>query len=196
MRRSAVVRTCPVVLAVLLVTALLAGGCEDDPEPTFSSEPSASESSTGTPSGSAATEPTPTPLRMPKAAKQPDEAGARAFVRHYFKVMSRAMNDGDLAPVRRLSSPQCASCRAFYRNVKRMFAGGKTVKAEGWKPTLLTRMDASVMAFSTTIIQGQEVVRDRRGKTVRRFNGGRESATIVVKADTTTSWLMWKLGIG
>jgi len=91
------------VVGCVLLTAL--AGCGGDPPtpPPFTPATS-STSPTSTPSG-------PVEPVLPEAAKEPTEAGAKAFAEFYWEdVVSYAQATGDTRLLRRLSAATCYPC--------------------------------------------------------------------------------------
>lgn len=114
----------PAVTALLLATALALSACSEDepgsPEPS-PSPTSTSSSPTATPSAE------PTEPVLPEAAKQPSEAGARAFITYYWDVINYAQVTGDVQGLKAISGDTCGGCSRAIAAVDKLFqAGGHT----------------------------------------------------------------------
>lgn len=104
--------------AIALPLALLVG-CSDDPVPKIPEEPSSSPTEA---EPSEPTEPTP-----PAAMERRDVAGAEAFVKYYFELLTFAVHSGETAPARAVALDDCASCRGALRAIERIHAAGGRV---------------------------------------------------------------------
>lgn len=118
-----------VVAAVMLLGLLVS--CSDDEPTTDPQEPTSS--ATGTPS------PTPTEPVIPDEARGTDEASAKAFVRYWFEVLSRSMDDGNVGLVDDLSAKDCRSCSSLADAIAEVYADGGRFKTEGWKVQKISR---------------------------------------------------------
>jgi hypothetical protein len=95
-------------VAVVALTAALAG-CSSDPAPpstlpTLSANPSAA----------------PTVSPLPSAVSAPTPEGAGAFARFWYSEIEAAFATKDPERVRALSAPGCAACDQFIRSVTRL----------------------------------------------------------------------------
>ncbi|WP_408899224.1 DUF6318 family protein [Nocardioides sp. R1-1] len=109
---------------VLLIVGVTA--CSDDePAP---HDPSSTWSPTGTmeaPSSTAAA--VPVEPRLPDAAREASEAGARAFIAYYWELVNYAQVTGDVKALRAASSLNCAGCNAGIRGVRERRRSGQRV---------------------------------------------------------------------
>lgn len=96
-------------LALAALWVLLAA-CTDGgaTEPGSTSTPSATASASGSPSASASAV---APPVMPEVAKEHTEAGAVAFVQHFWDVVNYAQATLDVRPLERLITEGCDGCR-------------------------------------------------------------------------------------
>lgn len=111
----------PTVTALLLAATLTLAACSDDeprePEP---SPTSTATTAAPTPSPSAK----PTEPVLPEAAKEPTEAGARAFITYYWDLINYAQVTGDLRGLEAVSGDTCGGCNRAISAVKKLFGGG------------------------------------------------------------------------
>lgn len=103
--------------------ALLVTGCSADPKPRLS-EPSETPAVTSTPSPTASAEPEPWEVRS--------QAGAVAFVKHWFDAFAVAM-EGDTSELVMLSSSRCKTCTQFAARLDSIYASGGFYKSRGWR---------------------------------------------------------------
>ncbi|MCY1552846.1 hypothetical protein D9M68_892700 [compost metagenome] len=65
---------------------------------------------------------------LPRAARKPSEAGARAFVGYYWALVNYAQATGDVKALRAASGPRCDGCQAGVAAIRRHYrSGGKIV---------------------------------------------------------------------
>lgn len=101
-------RTTLATLAAMCVLLVALTGCGGDPKPKHA------ESALPTPTHSASATPTPTdpvPPVMPAAAKKHTVAGAKSFVRYFWRVATYSQATLDPAPLRSLLSQGCPGCQ-------------------------------------------------------------------------------------
>lgn len=109
-------------LAALVLLSLLTVACTDDgPD---ASDPSATWSPTGkmetpTPSPSAPVEPV-----LPDAAAEASEAGARAFIEHYWDLINYAQATGDVKLLKKASGRNCDGCNSGIRSIRELYEEG------------------------------------------------------------------------
>ncbi|NGZ99563.1 hypothetical protein G5V59_01935 [Nocardioides sp. W3-2-3] len=101
---------------------VLLAGCSDD-EPDGQPSPSPSVSTTApvspTPSAAPAKEPV-----LPAAARQPTEAGARAFIAYYWDLINYAQVTGDVKALEKVSGPNCERCLAGIDAIRTLYESG------------------------------------------------------------------------
>jgi hypothetical protein len=113
----------PAAYVAAALSALVIVGCDGGVEPSAppTSEP-ALTTATATPDAMAETseaeattaEPAEAgPPKMPEEAREQTEAGAEAFVLHYFAELNEARSSGDTNSLQKLSESSCASCKNF-----------------------------------------------------------------------------------
>lgn len=126
--------------AAALVTSACLAGCSggDSDNSADSGLPSKSESTTPT---APATETTPAsatqPPELPDLATRQSQAGARAFARFYIDLLDYAQHTGDVQPLVRSSSGDCAGCNNYIDFFRDWYERG------GW----IKRGDRSVRSF-------------------------------------------------
>jgi hypothetical protein len=115
----------PLLTAVVLaVPGLAACGGGENPKP----------APLPTESRSATSAPTKQPTLPANAASKTFESSHR-WVIHYFDVLNFAIATGSTAALRSLAKPGCQSCRAFARNIDRVYRNGGRIESNGWKIT-------------------------------------------------------------
>ncbi|MBB3044958.1 DUF6318 family protein [Nocardioides soli] len=105
-------RTRAVLVALLLSTVGLAGCTDDDPEP-----------APPLPTTEAPTSPSAT-----TAAPEDPEETVRAWV----EARNAALQDGDMAAVRSLTSPTCRSCAGILDPIETVYKNGGHFETAGW----------------------------------------------------------------
>ena len=173
----------PTVTALLLAATLTLAACSDD-EPR---EPEPSPTSTGTtaaPTPSPSAEPT-EPV-LPEAAKEPTEAGARAFITYYWDLINYAQVTGDVKALEKASGPNCAGCNAGITGIRERYAGGSRVvggehTVEIQSVTLLTSSSRTTRAFRAemTARHGEQTVVDSDGSQDER-GAGQDQFTVYI----------------
>lgn len=103
-----------------------------------------------------ATSPTPTgPVEpvLPEAAKEPTEAGAKAFAEFYWEMANYAQLTGDTTMFRRLSAKTCEPCASGADGVERVYAAGGVIRGGSYSTRVVNTEDAStnVTAFAVTV---------------------------------------------
>ncbi|MEX0426885.1 DUF6318 family protein [Nocardioides sp. DS6] len=115
-------------VAAVAVGALVVGGvsgCGGDPKPKFahSADPSPSAvSSSAAPADDLA------PPEMPEAAKAHTVAGAKAFVRYFWRAANYAQTTLDASLVASLASENCTGCTGGVEFVERVKKGRGTIR--------------------------------------------------------------------
>lgn len=103
--------------ALALAASLALSACSSDaPEPKIAPEQSPSTST-------AAASPSPEP-----GATRPEEA-----VRAWVEARNQALQDGDVAQVRALSSASCDTCDELIRPIDKVYDNGGHYETQGWK---------------------------------------------------------------
>jgi len=106
------------LLALPLLVSCADGEASSDPDkPT----PSVTSTESETPTG-------PDEPELFAAARKPTEAGAIAFVKHYWASVYYAQSTGDLTGLTRLSSQHCELCRGGVRGLRKLNADGGRLK--------------------------------------------------------------------
>jgi hypothetical protein len=70
---------------------------------------------------------------MPSAASGDSPRAVKAFARHYFELVSYAINSGDTAPLRAVGADGCDSCEAIAGNIDDIYAEGGRIESKGWR---------------------------------------------------------------
>jgi len=178
------------LLALLLALVLAACTGEDpDPEPTTGPSSTAA-ASTPTPSGPA--EPV-----MPAAARKHTEAGAVAFVRYYWDLVSYAQLTQDGSTLADISSPHCAVCnggQTFLQRVRKKrgeVSGGETSVVESQATKLYVRGKFSMMLVKATTRSRAMMIDYPRGKP-DTYPAGEDHVEIILSV-RPGGWLVEKL---
>lgn len=170
----------------LLIGLLTLAGCGGDPSATPS--PDASTTASATPSPTA--EPAP---EMPAAATKRTKAGAIAFVRHYITLSNRAVTTGEVAALRRLSTPECASCSNLMNETTALYAAGGSIRGGDLIPRTLSVPDQGFHPAEATVdvvgdVAPQLIVR-RAGAPAERVKKAKVFFTYLLQRDDET----WKV---
>lgn len=180
--------------ATALVASLALSACNgaDDPaDPTSSSTPSGSATAPST----APPVETPTEPALPKAATKATEAGARAFIAHYWDLINYAQVTGDVKRLKAASGPNCAGCSAgilsvrnLYRDGGHLQGGAYTVEVD--KINELSSSDSTNFAYEAQLTaRNEEQLLVRGDGSKERSKPG--SATAVVAVLWTSD--QWRL---
>lgn len=154
-------------VAALMLLGLLVSCSDDEP----SSDPP-------DPAGSATVSPSPTETSsrqtapaIPPIASEATLPGAKAFVRHYLRVVSYAMRTGDSDPMRELSSTSCRACETTRKRVDHVYRVGGRVVTTGWHDELVLEDPSQHLParrFFVKIRQGRQTLFDVAGHVVDR----------------------------
>lgn len=109
----------------MLACAPLVASCDSDPSsasPTPST--SAVTSSTPSPTTPSTAPPTTTTPALPESAKSETVSGAKSFVRYFMRLINYTSHARVGAPLRRLSTPHCISCRGIADSNDKLREGG------------------------------------------------------------------------
>ena len=161
--------------AVAGAALLVASGCTSDeaPEPAPLPTESASPSDTGSPS--------PTAPTLPAEAEGTSPAAAKAFARHYVKVVNFASATGKIAELDDLSKTSCRSCTALIERIESVYAAGGSFEGDGWMVRSVRHQpfqprNAPVLSVSIRI--SPQVMIEESGAAPVSFPGGRDQLTL------------------
>ena len=146
------------VALVALVASVSLTGCGGDP-----SLAPAPSSSTPTPTAS----PTPTPPPLPAAATKRTPAGAKAFLRHFFKAMVFAGDTGDTSYFRTLFNERCVGCAGIADGIDGAYAKGGYFRGGEWIPVKMATygFDGDRFPVDVTLTtKPQKYVRQKGGR--------------------------------
>ncbi|MBS4752250.1 hypothetical protein KG112_05440 [Nocardioides sp. zg-ZUI104] len=134
--------------AALLACAL--AGCSDADGKESSPEPTTSASAS--PTASAPTEPS-----LPAAADTSDEAGARAFLEHYWDLVNYAQATGDVDRMRAVSATTCSGCSGIADALEQLYADGGHLEGGEHTPNLgaatkIKTSDKSVFGYRIKVV--------------------------------------------
>ncbi|GAA1114932.1 hypothetical protein GCM10009668_41970 [Nocardioides dubius] len=138
--------------------------------------PSGSESSEAAPSVGV-----PVP---PSAMRSADEAGAEAFVRHYFALVNYAQATGDLEPLRAVSGAECSGCQAGVQWLEKVARKGWTIKGGSYgtrSETAVALSTAGRFRVSFTLSSPGQKVLGPAGEVLKRYEGGSAEAVMRVR---------------
>jgi hypothetical protein len=171
------------------VCALVAAGCQSNPEP-----PPLDTASTS-PSPSPSPSPTDSPPPLPDAAKGTSEASAKTFVRHYFASLNHAMNSGDTRYFRTLGTNDCQSCDAIAGNIEKVYAAGGYISSDGWEVQSIANVPSQPARRPIldlgTLLQ-RERVKEHAHAEPATFRGGKQPMTAHL-VRRGASWKMHRL---
>ncbi len=173
-------------LAALVLLSLLTVACTDDgPDP---GDPFATWSPTGkmetpTPSPSAPVEPV-----LPNAAAEASEAGARAFIEHYWDLVNYAQATGDVKPLKAASGDTCEGCQKGIAAVAELYSSGGHTKGGEYSVTIkrikqVTSEDSS--------LRGMEAKYEVRNAEQVIVQGDGSSETSTPGTTPYLSYLIW-----
>ena len=183
-------------MAVALTCAVaLLGACSDDepeaPPTSTASSPSISETTETTPA--------PTPPSLPPEATTPDAAGAAAFVRHWFDLVSYAYATGNTEPIRNASTAECESCNNILETIEDQYTDGGRI--EGGELSVLaaeapTPVPGQVALVTTRVSQAalQGLSADGEVEMEQAADPGVTSGFFLQPTDT--GWLAAGIGEG
>ncbi|WP_408895622.1 DUF6318 family protein [Nocardioides sp. R1-1] len=178
------------VALVLLIVGVTA--CSDDePAP---HDPSSTWSPTGTmeaPSSTAAA--VPIEPRLPDAAREASEAGARAFIAYYWELVNYAQVTGDVKALKAVSGTNCKGCAAGIEGIRTLYRDGGRLEGGDYDIEFkvmneLKDADGSGYAFEAklTASTGEQTKVDGDGRTTRIPAGS--SDVVVVAAWLGSGW--------
>jgi hypothetical protein len=172
-----------------VLCALVASGCQSNPEPPPLER--TAESSTPSPTASPA-EAAPT---LPAEAKGTSEAAAKAFVRHFFDSLNFAMNTGETDYFRSLAHAGCESCEAIAANIDKTYGVGGSINSRGWlvqSVSLTPHQAGRRPILDLGVLMRPEQVVERSGAEPQSFEGGKQPMTIYL-ARVNGAWLVTRL---
>lgn len=173
-------------LAAVVACGVLLAGCSDDgPDGDPSPSPSVSTTAPASPTPTAAPAKEPA---LPTAAKEPTEAGARAFIAYYWDLINYAQVTGDVKALERVSGPSCDGCRggidaidAVYQNGGHAEGGAYTAVVESLQRTKFSSRGA--LAFDGLVrVQNERQVISRADGT---------SHTLAPTQNSIKIYLLW-----
>lgn len=169
------------VSAVLLLAGCSGGDEPDDPKATWTPTSTPEDPST---SPAVATEP-----ELPSEATKATEAGARAFIHHYWDLINYAQLTGDVSALRKLSAASCDGCAAGIRAIRRHYVeggrleGGRNVVRLRELEELRTDDDDAALAYRADFVvkHAQQSIISSDGTRDRRESG----------KDRYTAYMLW-----
>ncbi|MDP3713993.1 MAG: DUF6318 family protein [Mycobacteriales bacterium] len=102
-------------LVALGAVAVLLAGCSSDPVPPATLPPLTSSPT-----------PSPTPAPTPTGINAPDAFGASAFTKHWFGLLTAALQTNDATALIQSSDTGCDTCQNFIRVIAKAKAEAKT----------------------------------------------------------------------
>lgn len=154
-------------------------------------------------SGAPSVAPTPSPVVVPSSAApaapatpfvtSPDQAGAFAFVREYYRRLDAAYATGDVRPVAVMRTPTC-SCRQAETNIRSIYDGG--MHFVGIKHNLDDLASGSSgPAFAKIVISlHTEQGRVLKGDTFVRYSSAAAGRVLFTLTIDQGSWLLDEAG--
>jgi hypothetical protein len=175
-------------LAGAILCALVASGCQSNPEP----PPLERTAESGTPSPTASpAEAAPT---HPAQAKGTNEAAAKAFVRHWIDVLNYSGPAGDPEPLRRLSDPNCAACVAIADLIGEVHEAGGDIDGRGWSVrtvTVVAHRPRRAVVDARILVHPQRL-RTSSTSAVKTYKGGPRLKTFWLSRNGS-SWVVMRL---
>lgn len=183
-------------LALAALWVLLAA-CTDGgaTEPGSTSTPSATASASGSPSASASAV---APPVMPEVAKEHTEAGAVAFVQHFWDVSDYAQQNLDVVPLEALVTAGCTTCRrgieaiVAARDADAIITGGTTT-IDDVTVELLTAGAETIAQVDYVVTNSRQLV-DYPGTALDREYPRSAMPTRMILRPEADGWLVsvWK----
>lgn len=158
------------VAAVMLLGLLVS--CSDDEPTSDPQEPTSSATPTDR-----------VPPTPPQESRESTGAGARAFVRFWVESFNYAMQTGDTADFRPLSSEECASCTEISKLIEEIYGPGGHVESDGWLIERFTRTSMagnSKASVRVLITLSPEVIHRAGQKKPDHRTGGEATATFAL----------------
>lgn len=200
-RRSTLRRSAAALVAALCLS-LVAAGCSDDSEPEADAEPTPSEtsstSSIPSPSATQTSEepdPEPTPPTLPTAAEGSGDKAARAFVRHWVRMVNYAMKTGDVAPLDALHASYCGGCEGGVEQVRQDWSDGKSLVGGKYRIVKLQSVESTeqkVHVVGLVVRSTPQKVLDRKGKVVAKAPSALTGFRLYMRRDGG-SWVVGAL---
>lgn len=175
-------------LALAGVLALGVSACGDDTPPP--------KTPPGTTPASASPSPTgPVAPVLPELAKREDAVGAKAFVKHWFRAVTYAMQTGDTEAVGDVSSPDCTTCTEMQKNITTAYADGGSMAGKGWRISRLQDVNdrpdgAHVFVF---VIQAPQKYLDAAGAVIDRLPEKKYAMEVLAQWDE--GWTMREVAL-
>lgn len=175
--------------AGLMCLPLLAlSGCSDDdakadPDPTPSvTAQSPSESPTG-----------PVEPQPPAAMDASDQAGAVAFVRYFWDVVSYAQVTGDTSRLRELGFDLCELCSGAVSDIEQIYGAGGYIKGGAFsvsrpRSTQLQRGEHSTYSVDFVLAAEKQVVLEKEGGERKHREGGNTKLRFLIGHDSRNEW--------
>lgn len=145
--------------ALMCLVGILAGAaCQSrlEPSPIESSAASPSKTSSPHQTPSATSEPTPEPPSMPAEALKPTDSGAKAFIRHYFRVLNYCDDIQDWHFLEKLNDSNCKGCTDLVQQQGRYVNGGEWV-VRGIEVARVPRSDTALVTVGGRVTAGHWV---------------------------------------
>ncbi|GAA1110301.1 hypothetical protein GCM10009668_33680 [Nocardioides dubius] len=114
-----------------------------------------------------------------------DEAGAEAFVRHYFVLVNYAQATGDLEPLRAVSGAGCSACRGGIESLERLARKGQTVIGGDYSVARVRSVEGlggGRFALRLVVDSTPQRVLNSAGDEVRRHAGAQTDVVLGVQA--------------
>lgn len=176
--------------ATALVAVLALSSCDGGSDPTDPSPTAKPSESSSVPSTTPPVE-TPTEPALPPAATKATEAGARAFIAHYFDLINFAQATGMVDALRAVSASTCAACTDLVERLRNQYQVGGRIEGgvnslTTIKATEVTTTSKSAYGFQLKldVFHDEQVLTDGDGGTEKREAG----------TNTFTALIMWTDG--
>lgn len=179
-------RAVAAVIGVSVLSAGVAGCTGDDPGAGPSPSPSASVSTSVPPTP----EPTAAPVVpvLPAAAKEPTEAGARAFIAYYWALINYAQVTGDVKGLEGVSGPNCDGCRGGINAIEEVYRAGGHASGGEYSAIVERLKPAKFATPDARAYEGLVHVRND-AQIITRADGS--TRTLDPTRNTITVYLLW-----
>lgn len=178
------VKSRTIALVALAVAVLGSGACSEpssaergpDGQPTTTATTATATAATTNASPPPTTSTTTAPqLSLPPEATKHTTEGARAFVRHFFEVLSVAGTRADPGPVGALSTSECRGCQAFITGLEELRKSGQRFDIASITVNLTAVKPGSTPSRTIVLMQGKEApnkIVAADGSTIASYAGG------------------------
>ncbi len=168
--------------------ALSLAGCgAENPKP--APAPTKSASASSSPSGEVA----PT---LPPEARGTDEAAAKAFVRHYFALLSYAARTGKVTQLKAAASSKCRSCSRVTSKIVQIYNAGGRLTGHGYElrgsPVRQGKSSGDEVTLRVDVMQFRQIEIASAGAQPKTYPPSKLPSLLTLVRSGTDSWVVQK----